>query len=347
MSPMALSTDLRGAAAPDPRRPHPDVTAVSGDRGVTAGSGRGSGSASGKAILFGEHAVVYGQPAIALPVTALTVHADAQRTTGRSRLHSDLYRGALEDAPNDLLPTATAARAALAAFAGDGDGVDLRIRSDVPAQRGVGSSAAVAAAVVAAVAAAFDAPLDDERHHDLVQIAERAAHGTPSGLDARAVRAQAPIWFHAGSVATVPVGAPLTFVIADTGVRGRTDRAVAGVRALRDREPARIDGLIERLGALSTAARDDIAAGDVVALGAGMTRAHALLGDLGVGDASLDRLVGAAREAGAAGAKLTGGGRGGCILALAADAAHGARLADALRAAGATDVWITTVEKTR
>ncbi len=344
---MALSTDLRGAAAPDPRRPHPDETAVSGVRGDAEAAASGSATASGKVILFGEHAVVYGHPAIALPVTALTVRADARRTTTPSTLHSDLFSGPLDDAPERLHPTATAVRAALAAVdAGDAH-VELRIRSDIPAERGVGSSAAVAAAVVGAVAAAFGASLDDERHHELVQIAERAAHGTPSGLDARAVRAHGPIWFRRGVVEQLPVGAPLTFVIADTGVRGRTGQAVAGVRERRAREPERIDGAIAALGALAVAARDDLARGDIGALGAGMDRAHALLDEIGVGDPALDRLVAAARGAGALGAKLTGGGRGGCVLALAADAASAAPLADALRAAGATDVWITTLEKTR
>jgi mevalonate kinase len=78
-----------------------------------------------------------------------------------------------------------------------------------------------------------------------------------------------------------------------------------------------------------------------------MTRAHELLDELGAGDPALDRLADRARDAGALGAKLTGGGRGGCLLALASDPVHASDLEAALRAAGATDVWITTVEKTR
>jgi mevalonate kinase len=341
-------TDLRGAAAPDPRRPHPDGIALRGDHptGVSA-VGVGTGSATAKVILLGEHAVVYGQPAIALPVAALTVEADVAPAAGASTLDSALYAGPLADVPERLRPTATAARAALAALGAADAPIGLRIRSDIPAERGVGSSAAVAAAVVGAVADALGTTLDAESHHELVQIAERAAHGTPSGLDARAVRADGPIWFRAGDVEALPVGTPLTFVIADTGVRGRTGEAVAAVRAFRDSDPARGDALIAGLGALTRDARDDLARGDVVALGRRMTRAHRLLDDLGVGEPALDRLAEAALDAGALGAKLTGGGRGGCVLALATDPAHASVLEAALRAAGATDAWITTVEKTR
>ncbi|WP_159498723.1 mevalonate kinase [Microbacterium sp. 18062] len=345
---MPTSTDIRGAAAPDPRRPHPDGTArsVVGSIGPAAGV-VGIGRASGKAILFGEHAVVYGHPAIALPVTALTARAEAERTEGETWLESDLYTGPLRFAPDRLLPTATAASAVLATVGTADEGVRLRVRSDIPAERGVGSSAAVAAAIVGAVAAAFDEELDDATHHELVQAAERAAHGTPSGLDARAVRARGPIWFDRGRVDSVPVGAPLVFVVADTGVRGRTGEAVAGVRDLHAREPERAGDLIRHLGAQAAAARADLARGDVDALGARMTLAHALLDDLGVGDPALDALVETALAAGAAGAKLTGGGRGGCVLALARGGAHGGPLVDALRTAGAADVWITTVERTR
>jgi mevalonate kinase len=314
-----------------------------GDRTASTGTGR----ASGKAIVFGEHAAVFGHPAIAMPLRAMTTTAHAEPVDGASRLHSALYTGALDRVPDRLQPTAVAVRATLEAVGAGSAGALVRVESDIPAERGVGSSAAVAAAIVEAVAAAYGIELDADRRHALIQTAERAAHGRPSGLDARAVVATAPVWFEAGRVEPIAVGGPLSFVIADSGVRGRTREAVAHVGARRASDPATVDAALDRLGALSADGRTALASGDVEALGAGMDEAHALLDRLGVSDPALDALVGVARRAGAAGAKLTGGGRGGCVLVLARDAEHAAALARALRTAGAPAAWTTDLESTR
>lgn len=341
---MTERTDPRGAAASDERRPPQGDDASRGDGAVRSSLPRtGTGSATGKVILFGEHAVVYGQPAIAVPVAALTVQADVTAAADVSTLDSALYTGPIADVPARLRPTAVALDAALAALGTPDAPVFLRIRSDVPAERGVGSSAAVAAAVVGAVADLLGIRLDAERHHELVQVAERAAHGTPSGLDARAVRAPGPIWFRNGAVEPLAVASPLVFVIADTGVPGQTGDAVAAVRAQRVADPDATDRRIATLGGLADAARADLAGGDAASLGRHMTQAHAELGALGVGHPALDALADAALAAGALGAKLTGGGRGGCLIALASDADHAELLARALRDAGAADVWTTTV----
>jgi mevalonate kinase len=307
----------------------------------------GVGHASGKAILFGEHAVVYNRPAIAIPVRSLTVTAEAERVREASVLHSSLYTGPILTAPGRLLPTATALAATLEAFDATGTGIDVRVRSAIPAERGVGSSAAVAAAVVSAVAGALGVELDADARHELIQTAERAAHGSPSGLDARAVVADGPVWFQQGAVADLDVAAPLTLVIADSGVKGRTREAVAAVREHREADPVAVDAIIDALGALSLLGRDALAEADAEALGEAMCDAHTLLGRLGVGDPALDRLANAAMRVGALGAKLTGGGRGGCVLLLARDPDHAAVLAATVREAGAAAVWVTEVESTR
>lgn len=305
-----------------------------------------SGRASGKAILLGEHAVVYRRPALAIPLSALQVRAEVRRSSGPSHLHSDLYDGPLTAAPARLGPTAMAAAAALEAVGAAGESIDLRIASDLPAERGVGSSAAVAAAVVRAVAAAFGTDLDAAAEHEVIQQAERVAHVSPSGLDAHAVRADAPIWFEDGAVSPVAVAAPLTFVIADTGVAGRTREAVADVRRRHDEDPQGTTALLDELGELTRDARTHLATGDARSLGAVMDRGHATLDLLGVGDPSLDELAATARAHGAWGAKLTGGGRGGCVLVLIRDDESAAEVAGALRGAGAAATWTTTVEAT-
>ncbi|MGB4778424.1 mevalonate kinase [Microbacterium sp.] len=307
------------------------------------------GTAVGKAILLGEHSVVYGHPAIAIPLHGLGVRVEAERIPDAadtsSMLDSRLFTGPLDQAPERLRPAVEAIRAALNAVDADA-AVRVHVRGDIPAERGLGSSAAVAAAIVTAVCAVFGRSLDEPERHELIQTAERAAHGTPSGLDAHTVVADGPIWFHGGIVERLAVAAPMTFVVADTGVAGGTRAAVTGVRSRREADPERIDALLAALGDLAETGRHALARGDSVHVGVAMTQAHELLGMLGVGHPQLDMLAAAALAAGAHGAKLTGGGLGGCVLVLARDTEHAVSVERGLREAGAAETWITTVEET-
>lgn len=304
-----------------------------------------AGTAHAKAILFGEHAAVYGAPAVAIPLHALTATAEVSPLPeGRLVLDSELYSGDAADAPQRILPLSTAARAALALSDRPDLGLHLRLRSTIPYERGLGSSAAVAAAVARAVAALTRTELSAEAVHDVIMQAEHIAHGRSSGLDGRAVASDAPIRFQGGAATAIRVGAPFTFVLADSGHAGSTSVAVGAVRELREAFPVRVDGLIARLAALSEDSLGFLAGGAASDLGAAMFEAHRLLTELEVSDPSLERLVAAAESAGALGAKLTGGGRGGCVIALARSAEHAPALADALESAGAARTWQTTVE---
>lgn len=306
----------------------------------------GTGRAHGKAILLGEHSVVYGAPAIAVPVEDLPTVATLHPAAGR-RIVSRLYQGTLRDSPEMLAPVAAAWDAAAAHVGTTTADTALHLHSELPIARGLGSSAAVAAAVVRAVVDAAGAgPLDAEREHALIQEAERAAHGTPSGIDARTVVADGPIRFERGEIAPLPVAAPFTLVVADTGLPGHTAAAVASVRALREREPRTTGAALDRLAGLAEGAAEDLATGDRPSLGGRLDAAHQVLRDLGVSSAELDVLVIAAQEAGALGAKLTGGGQGGCLLALAPSAPDAQELARALTEAGAAQVWTTTIGAT-
>ncbi|PZF01037.1 mevalonate kinase [Curtobacterium sp. MCLR17_040] len=320
----------------------------SSDLDTTTTPGNGSASSHGKTILIGEHAVVYGAPALVLPVldarvvaTVTPVAADAEQP-GHS-LQSTVHTGPLDLAPAAVMPTVTAVTATLRHFGVTDRHFHVRVDSEVPTARGMGSSAAVAAAVTAAVADALGEALDVETHHELIQECERVAHGRPSGLDARGVVASAPVWFEGGQIEPVTLGARFTFVVADTGVPGHTREAVSAVRARHDQDPVGVGTVIDRIGALARRARGTLEDGDAQALGATMDAAHDLLSTLDVSSDDLDRLVDAARAADALGAKLTGGGRGGCVLALAADDDHADRIAAALRGAGAAATWTTTI----
>lgn len=305
---------------------------------------KGTGIAHAKAILFGEHAVVYGASAIAVPLHQLDVQADVTAINGyESRIDSELFAGTLASAPESLRPVITAIKAGLPRSAATGP-VQLRLRSAIPQGRGLGSSAAVAAAIARATADFLGQELTADELFARVQLSEQVAHGTPSGIDARAVAADKPIRFEGGRVTGVEVGAPLTFVLADSGIPGSTAEAVGSVRELRAQNPSRIDRVIAQLTELTEGSTVDIGLGNLPTLGERMNAAHILLGELGVSTPRMDTLVAAANTAGAFGAKLTGGGLGGCVLALASDEDHAEHIALTLRASGAPRTWTTTVQ---
>ncbi|KQO64986.1 mevalonate kinase [Curtobacterium sp. Leaf261] len=303
----------------------------------------GRSSTHGKAILLGEHAVLYGAPAIALPVTDLVVRAEATAAHDEHHLTSTVHTGPFDTAPAAVLPTVTAVLATLRHLGATDERIHVSVDSTVPTARGLGSSAAVAGAVSAAVADALGLSLSTEERFALVQECERIAHGTASGLDARAVVADGPVWIEGGITTPLPVAGPFVFVVADTGVPGHTREAVARVRERHDRDPRTVEDLVGRIGMLALGARDLLAAGDAARLGTAMDSAHEMLGALGVSSPELDNLVIAARGAGALGAKLTGGGRGGCVLVLASDTDHAERIAGTLLGAGAADTWTTLI----
>jgi mevalonate kinase len=308
------------------------------------------GFAPGKLILLGEHTVVHQQPAIALPFPGAGVRVVARPEPGPLRLESAPYSGPLvgPELPMVAQCLAEAARVALESLGAHPEGLALRIDSEVPVARGLGSSAAVAVAIARAILAAHrpegDLP-DPAVLLAAADAAERVAHGNPSGVDAAAVLAAGPIWFRRGeSPEALPVGAPLHLVVADTGVARDTRAAVSAVQGRLTFAPGPTRERFERLGAMADSARSAIARGDLEALGYYLDWAQTELEELGVSAPAIARLTREARKAGALGAKLTGAGCGGCVLALAEDAAAQRALAEALRAAGAPRVWTHLTE---
>ena len=294
-----------------------------------------------KAILIGEHAVVYTQPAIAIPIPTIRLRAEIKpRSDYKQLVTSAFFNGELAAAAGTRFAgIATLIRQLLIRFDGQDCGFDLNIISDLPPERGMGSSAATAVAITRAFYAAFATPLDHPTLLRWADVSERIIHGNPSGIDAATASAQRPQWIVRGKAPralTSPHRGVL--VIADSGIQGQTGQAVAHVATVIRQDP-RLYDQITALGTMTRRFAVAIANDDIELMGGLMTQAQQALATLGVSNATLDHLTAVANAAGALGAKLTGSGMGGCILALAADKQQATTVAAALTAAGATATW--------
>jgi len=378
-------------------------------------------TACGKVILCGEHAVVYGEPAIAIPVSSRRVYVTVEPGepgTGLVFAAHDLgARWHANSGVTDprLTPIEFIVGRTLAYLRQEPADLVLTITSDLPPASGLGSSAAVAVALIRAIAGWFEATIPPADLSALTYESEQLQHGTPSGIDNTVVAYEQPIWFWTAPVGGVQwntpggvqwntpggvqwntpggvqwntpggvqwntpggvqwntpggvqwntptgathtpasarsagpqfeplhLGAPLHLLIADTGISSITREVVGAVRAAWQADPVTYNTHFAAIGRLVRRAREEIAAGDPVALGPLLDQNHALLQAIGVSCPELDHLVTAARRAGALGAKLSGAGRGGNLLALVTPETS-ALVADALRAAGARQVIATTI----
>ncbi len=305
-------------------------------------------SAPGKAILFGEHAVVYGQPAIAVPVSELAAVANiepAPAGSGLTLVAPDLRRRFALTAASAHDPLAVAARLTLRHLSVPEPDATLFIQSSIPIASGLGSGAAVSTALVRGLAGFTGCSLSRAEVSELVYEVEKIHHGTPSGIDNTVIAYEQPVYFERGvtnRLHLLTVGASFSLLIVDSGLPSPTKLLVDRVRAGWQQHPERYGTLFRQIGDVAREARRRIEIGSVDALGPLMDRNHRLLVQLGVSSPTLNSLVGVARDAGAAGAKLSGAGEGGNVVALIdAEKAEGA--IETLRRAGAAHVIYTTV----
>ena len=265
-----------------------------------------SASAPAKAILIGEHAVVYGRPAIAIPLPDICAEASITAGapgSGLRILAPDLDRVILVGASAGDDPLAITVANTLAHL-GIEPAPDLHItlRSAIPLARGMGSGAAISTAIVRALATHFGRSIEPDAVSALVYKTEVLFHGTPSGIDNTVVAYGRPIYFVRGvGPQQLDVGGALRFLIADTGVASPTRVAVGDVRVAWQAEPERFEALFDAIAASVEEARAAIATGNAEVLGQAMNTAQTVLAEIGVSSPELDRLVGAARHAGALG----------------------------------------------
>lgn len=269
---------------------------------------RASARATGKLILLGEHAVVHGQPAIVAGIDR------GVRVT--------VLPGEGAGAGPGADPRLGDAIALAARLVGAGEArFGLEVEGDLPIAMGLGSSAALAVAVVRALATSAGVELaaaDIERHaHEI----ERVFHGTPSGVDSAAATHGGVRWFEAGPPSRhepIVLRAPLPLLVILSRTPHATSSTVGGLRSRAAAAREVYDPVFGAIGSLVAAARRALEEGEHARLGELMSMNHGLLRACGVSTAEIDAIVDEALEAGASGAKLTGAGGGGAVIALPA-----------------------------
>lgn len=288
-------------------------------------------SAPAKVILFGEHFVVYGEPEIVFAIDKRVYAKTNPRKDKRLHLRSanlnlagyfekgvfKIEQGNPKEARLKFEPLKIIVDKVLE-ISGETSGLNIQVDSTVPVAAGLGSSAAVAAAVTVAVSTLLDVKMSKEDVFRISYEAEKKVHGTPSGVDPAISTFGGALLFQMDTgFKPLDVKADVPLVIGDTGVERSTRAQIVKVRSTKDRYPRIVEPMMRAAREIVLKAMDALKKGDLETLGDLMNINHALLCGLGVSDQSLDWLISAARKAGALGAKLTGPGGGGCMVALA------------------------------
>ena len=308
-----------------------------------------TGRGYGKTILFGEHFVVYGLAAIASALDSVTI-ADVKVIEGSGWIVNDQrpatlgykkkkYNEAMQSIQNviDYLKINT-----------ENQKLNITFSGDLFAASGVGASAAQCTSLSRALNKTFNLNLDDEKINEAAYEGEKAYHGTPSGIDNTISTYGGLIWFVknlSGGKNTMdllqsPKKIPL--VIANTGITASTTEVVADVRRLKEESPEEFERIFKEYKNLAENSRQALLKGDINTIGALMNKNHKLLQKITVSGEINDKLVKLTLSNGAIGAKLTGTGRGGLVIALTKDIETQDIVAKAVEKEG-YDAWKTMI----
>lgn len=307
----------------------------------------GKGEAHSKIILMGEHSVVYDYPAIAMPFPKVNMCAVVSESiSGQHTIASTYYHGNLTSIPESFNNIKHGVTLTLESFKLPDTPLHFDIQSTIPISRGMGSSAAVVVSIVRAICDFYHQTISDYQLHFIVNEAEVIAHESTSGIDTLMTSTHNPIIYRksqAPKIFTLDMDAYL--VVADSGQEGRTKQAVSHVRQLMEIRPNFVRNAMASMGKFAQKAYEAIIQNNAVELGRLMTYNHYYLNQLEISNSTLDNIINAAWLAGALGAKLTGGGLGGCVIALATSSTQASDIEQAMIGAGAYQTWSMSLKK--
>lgn len=312
-----------------------------------------SSTAPAKTILFGEHAVVYQRPAIAVPVSNLRTKVNIlANPLGKPE---DLFIVApdikfrkyfyelVDDHPFRVAINVVTSHFHLDHF----PTCEITIISTIPIASGLGSSASTAVALIRALVNFLGQWLDDQMVSDLAFQVEKIHHGNPSGIDNTVIAFEKPIFFVKQSpIEILNIQNPLNLVIGDTGIHSLTKEVVSSVREKWTCNTEKYEKLFDQIGEISESAKNAMESGNIDKIGWLMNENHLLLKQIDVSCLELDKLIDAALKAGAMGAKLCGSGRGGNMVALVKEEDR-LQVQNALKTAGAIHTFFTQIRPSR
>lgn len=310
-------------------------------------------TAPGKVILFGEHAVVYGQPAVAVPVTQVRATATVSDSSrpGVYIIAPDLaYEATLAEMDEQDALAVTLNQFQVAAGLAAWPNLTITVSSGIPIASGLGSGAAIAAAMIRALALHLHRPelTNKAQLSALTYQVEKVHHGTPSGIDNTVVAYEQPVYFirqqPQNYIEPLVVSRPVHLLVADTGVRSSTKVVVGDVRRQWQADPTTFETIFAACGQIAVSGREALEQGNLPKLGQLMNENHLWLQKMSVSSPELDTLVQVAQTAGAIGAKLSGAGRGGNMIVLIKPEQE-EQIRQTLLAAGATNVLSSIIGK--
>ncbi len=279
-------------------------------------------SAPGKVVLFGEHAVVYGHPGITASIDAgVRVRISHDPDGPRFVMPQFQQLFPVEDSDHDFQRFARAVDVALTEFNMGHEPVAIAVESDMAPGMGLGSSASFSVALCRALMKYRGAEASDNELLNSAQRLEAIFHGTPSGVDAATVISGGVLWFRKGpprEMVPVRMPRPAAGLVCIVEPGTRTIELVRQVRHSYEMNEQRVTTLLDGIGEITAAAATALGSADFALVGELMDRNHELLMRLGVSTPGLDRAVERLREQGVLGAKLTGAGGGGAVVALVA-----------------------------
>ncbi|MHA2025637.1 MAG: mevalonate kinase [Candidatus Thorarchaeota archaeon] len=310
----------------------------------------GFGSGKGKAILFGEHFVVYGLPALAAGIASVTTAKVTRvRSFGWRLVDNRPAMPGYKEKKYDEQKTSIENMLKHLNLGTTKMGFQIDLEGDLVCASGIGASAASCVAIVRALSDEFSLELSDEQVNAAAYIGEKGYHGTPSGLDNTASTYGGLVWFERDlgggppKFESLKLEKTMHLVIASTGITASTKEVVGDVRDKKDADPEWFDSISKEYNQLVHDAKDALIQLDSTKVGTLMNNNHDLLKQLTVSCRELDVLVTIARQNGATGAKMTGTGRGGNMIALAPDEIAMKQIAVALEKEGrAAGVWTTS-----